>query len=120
VSRNWLIDLFKLADFFVQPGGPGDFNSYRLPSKLPELLAMGRPVVLPKTNIGLLMHDRVNALLTQRGDAAEITECVEALLRDSELAERIGQAGRRFAIEHFSWKRSTQQLEGFFRRILRR
>ena len=51
VRRHWLIDLFKLADFFVQPGGLDDFNTYRLPSKLPELLAMGRPVVLPNTNI---------------------------------------------------------------------
>jgi glycosyltransferase involved in cell wall biosynthesis len=118
VSRNWLIDLFKLADFFVQPGGPDDFNSYRLPSKLPELLAMGRPVVLPKTNIGLLMHDRVNALLTQRGDAAEITECVEALLTDSALAARVGQEGRRFAIEHFNWQRSAKGLESFYRKML--
>jgi hypothetical protein len=31
-------------------------------------------VVLPNTNIGLLMHDRINALLMQRGDAAEIAE----------------------------------------------
>ena len=120
VRRNWLIDLFKLADFFVQPGGPDDFNSYRLPSKLPELLAIGRPVVLPRTNIGLLMHDRINALLMQRGDAAEITDRIEALLKDNEFAERIGQAGRRFAIEHFNWERSARQLEGFYREVLRR
>jgi len=63
---------------------------------------MGRPLVLPKTNIGLLMHDRVNALLMQRGDAAEISECVEALLSDPILANRMGQAGRSFAIEHFN------------------
>ena len=43
-----------LADAFVQPGGPDDFNRYRLPSKLPEFLAMGRPVMLPHCNIG---HD---------------------------------------------------------------
>jgi glycosyltransferase involved in cell wall biosynthesis len=120
VRRNWLIDLFKLADFFVQPGGPDNFNSQRLPSKLPELLAMGRPVVLPKTNIGLLMHDRINALLMQRGDAAEITECLETLLSDPVLADRMGQAGRRFAIEHFNWERSTKHLESFYRRILGR
>jgi glycosyltransferase involved in cell wall biosynthesis len=65
-------------------------------------MAMGRPLVLPKTNIGLLMHDRVNALLMQRGDAAEISECVEALLSDPILANRMGQAGRSFAIEHFN------------------
>jgi glycosyltransferase involved in cell wall biosynthesis len=119
VRRHWLIDLFKLADFFVQPGGLDDFNSYRLPSKLPELLAMGRPVVLPNTNIGLLMHDRVNALLMQRGDAAEITECVESLLTDQALAARVGEEGRRFAIEHFNWSRSARQLEGFYREMLR-
>jgi glycosyltransferase involved in cell wall biosynthesis len=119
VRRDWLIELFKLADFFVQPGGPDDFNSYRLPSKLPELLAMGRPFVLPRTNIGLLMHDRISALLMQRGDAAEITECVERLLEDKELAERIGQAGRRFAIERFNWARSAQALESFYREVLR-
>jgi glycosyltransferase involved in cell wall biosynthesis len=120
VRRNWLIDLFKLADFFVQPGRPDNFNSHRLPSKVPELLAMGRPVILPNTNIGLLMRDGINGLLMQRGDAAEITECIEALLSDPVLADRLGQAGRRFAIEHFNWKRSTKQLESFYRRILGR
>jgi glycosyltransferase involved in cell wall biosynthesis len=45
---------------------------------------------------------------------------VEALLSDPVLADRIGQAGRRFAIEHFNWERSTKQLESFYRRILGR
>ena len=120
VRRHWLIDLFKLADFFVQPGELDDFNTYRLPSKLPELLAMGRPVVLPNTNIGLLMHDRINALLMQRGDAAEIAECVESLLTDQALAARVGEEGRRFAIEHFNWSRSAKHLACFYRRILGR
>jgi glycosyltransferase involved in cell wall biosynthesis len=120
VSRPWLVELLKLADFFVQPGGLDDFNRYRLPSKIPELLAMGKPVVLPKTNIGLLMHDRINAVLTERGDAAEITNCVEALLTDPELAARIGQEGRSFAVEHFNWDRSAKGLEGFYRQVLQR
>jgi len=120
VRREWLIDLLRLSDFFVQPGGADDFNRYRLPCKIPELLAIGRPVILPRTNIGLLMQHRVNALLMERGDAAEITECVQALLASPELADRVGQEGRRFAMEHFNWKRSTKQLEGFYREVLRR
>jgi glycosyltransferase involved in cell wall biosynthesis len=64
------------------------------------------------------MDDRMNALLMQRGDAAEIAECVEVLLTDSALAARVGQDGRRFAIEHFNWQRSAEGLESFYRVVL--
>ncbi len=120
VRRNWLVELLKLADFFVQPGGPDAFNDYRLPSKIPEFLATGRPVVLPRANVGLRMQDGVNALLMQHGDAAEITHCVEKLLTDPALADRLSREGRRFAIDHFSWQRSAQQLGGFYRDVLAR
>lgn len=118
VSRERLLELLKVADVFVQPGGPDEFNNYRLPSKVPEFLSMGRPVVLPRTNIGFLLKDRVNAMLMDRGDAAEITKCVEELLSDPAFAAEIGRAGRQFSIEHFNWGRSTKQLEGFYRQIL--
>ena len=120
VQRSWLVEILKLADFFVQPGGPDAFNSYRLPSKIPEFLATGRPLVLPMANVGLFMQDGINALIMQRGDAAEITHCVEKLLSDPALASRLGREGRRFATEHFNWQRSTEQLEGFYRDVLAR
>ena len=47
VPWHQIPNYLALADAFVQPGAPDDFNRYRLPSKLPEFLAMGRPVVLP-------------------------------------------------------------------------
>lgn len=118
VQRNWLVEILKLADFFVQPGGPNAFNNFRLPSKIPEYLAMGRPVILARANVGLHLQEGVNALLMERGDAAEITECVETLLVDPVLADRVGREGRRFAIKHFDWQRSTNQLEGFYRQLL--
>ena len=59
-----------LADAYVQPGAPDDFNRYRLPSKLPEFLAMGRPVILPACNLGNELTDGENALLLREGDGA--------------------------------------------------
>jgi glycosyltransferase involved in cell wall biosynthesis len=120
VRRDWLIDILKLADFFVQPGGPSAFNDYRLPSKIPELLAAGRPLVLARTNVGLQMRHQFNALLMERGDAAEITECAKTLMTDPALAVRLGQEGRNFAIEHFNWERSARKLVCFYRDVLRR
>jgi glycosyltransferase involved in cell wall biosynthesis len=102
-----------LADAFVQPGAPDDFNRYRLPSKLPEFLAMGRPVVLPDCNIGHDLTDGENALLLQRGDAREITTRLEQVIDDPELAGRLGAAGRAFALENLNWRENSLGLASF-------
>jgi glycosyltransferase involved in cell wall biosynthesis len=104
-----------LADAFVQPGAPDDFNRYRLPSKLPEFLAMGRPVVLPDCNLADDLADGENALLLRRGDALEIASRIEMLLDDRGLAERLGRGAREFAVERLSWPRNAAALADFYR-----
>jgi len=101
LARAELPALYRLADLFVQPGKPSPFEDLRLPGKLPELLATGRPVVLPDTNIAQLLRDGVNAVLQKTGTPEEIAEKCLFLLRDPALANRIGAEGRRFAIAHF-------------------
>jgi glycosyltransferase involved in cell wall biosynthesis len=107
-----------LADAYVQPGAPDDFNSYRLPSKLPEFLAMGRPVVLPACNLGNELSDGEDALLLERGDALEIAARIELLLDDRDLADRLGRGAREFALENLSWPRNAAALADFYRRTL--
>jgi glycosyltransferase involved in cell wall biosynthesis len=103
-----------LADAFVQPGPPDDFNRYRLPSKLPEFLAMGKPVILPHCNIGDDLVHGENALLLEEGNAMEIAMRIEDLLADPALAERLGQGSRRFALEQLSWQDNAAGLGRFF------
>ena len=107
-----------LADAYVQPGAPDDFNRYRLPSKLPEFLAMGRPVRLPRANIGNDLVDGEEALLLDRGDAQEIAAKLELLLDDPALAARLGEGARRFALENLSWQRNSRGLADFYRELL--
>jgi len=114
VDRSRLADVLKLADVFVQPGTTDEFNEYRLPSKLPDFLASGRPLILPAANLGLRLRDRIDALLLRRGDAAEIADRVIEVLRDNDLADRLGQNARRFAQENFNWQRSASGLEHFY------
>jgi glycosyltransferase involved in cell wall biosynthesis len=54
LPRSELPNLLALADVFVQPGKIDPFEDLRLPGKLPELLAMGRPVIMPNVNIAHL------------------------------------------------------------------
>lgn len=118
LDRARLIEVLKLADVFVQPGAPGDFNDYRLPSKLPEFLSLGRPVLLPKTNIGLRMSDNENAILLSRGDGEDIADRIERLIRDVARMEHIGHAARQFAIDEFDWNKSGKSLLEFYQRVL--
>ena len=107
-----------LADAFVQPGAPDEFNRYRLPSKLPEFLSMGRPVILPACNLGDELVDGEDALLLREGTALEIASRIEDLLDAPELARRLGERARKFALERLSWRRNAAELADFYRSAL--
>ncbi len=114
LDRRRLIEVAKLADFYVQPGAPGPFNDYRLPSKIPEFLALGRPVLLPRTNIGLQMEDGVDALLLTRGNGIEIADRLEELLNAPDKAGPLGEAARNFALKHLNWQQNAAALSSYY------
>ena len=118
VARPFLIELMKAADIFVQPGTPGPFNDFRLPSKLPEFMAVGRPIVLPATNVGTRMRHGEDALLLREGSAEEIAAAVERILSDSELAARLASNARAFAAANFDWEKQAGKLEVFLRQVV--
>lgn len=110
-------EYLALADAFVQPGAADDFNRLRLPSKLPEFLAMGRPVILPDCNIGHDLTDGVNALLLRRGDGLEVAERIERLIDDPELARRLGAGARDFALAELNWEDNSMALARFLAHV---
>jgi glycosyltransferase involved in cell wall biosynthesis len=111
LPRNELPNLLALADVFVQPGELDPFEDLRLPGKIPEFLAMGRPVVMPDTNIAHLFRDGLDAVLLRTGNADEIaTKCIE-LFSDPERADEIGRAGRCCAEKYFDVRCQAKRLE---------
>ena len=109
-----LAPLMALADIFVQPGEPDLFNDYRFPSKLPEFFALGRPVVLPRTNLGTIVRHGVDAYVLDRADAPGIIAAIQELRRDRALYERLSSGAVAFATAHFSWRRSAEALVAFY------
>jgi glycosyltransferase involved in cell wall biosynthesis len=117
VPRSSIPELLGAADILVQPGRPGRYTDYRLPSKLPEFFASGRPVVLPRANVGLEVENKREAMVLERGDAAEIATAVAQLAQDSALRSRIGAAGRAFALRRLRWSRTVDKIEELYRQI---
>ena len=115
VEKRRLPVLLALADVLVQPGQPGPFNDYRLPSKLPEFLASGRPVVMPRTNLASLLEDGRDALFLPSGGTPEdIADACQRLFRDPDLAATLGRHGAAFARSHFDLGGNTRALAALY------
>ena len=106
--------LLSLADALVQPGGDNSFNEYRLPGKLPEFFAMGRPVVLPRTNMGRFARHGEDAWVLDKVDALGIVDTILQFRANHALSERLGAGAVAFAREHFDWKKNASALAAFY------
>ncbi|MDB6115994.1 MAG: putative glycosyl transferase [Lacunisphaera sp.] len=114
LHHRHLPPLMALADIFVQPGAPDAFNDYRFPSKLPEFFALGRPVVLPRTNLGATLRHGIDAYVLPRADAAGIVAAISELHADRALYDRLAAGALAFSAQHFSWRRSAEALAKFY------
>ncbi len=116
VERTRLPDLLRLADVLVQPGADDAFNHYRLPSKLPEFLASGRPVILPPANVGLRVKGGREALILKTPDPAAIVAHCQRVFTDAALSRRLAAGGAAFARRRFDPRANARELESFYRK----
>jgi hypothetical protein len=114
VEYQELPEILACADVLVQPGTADEFNSYRLPSKLPEYLAMGKPVILPRANVGELLKDGMEALVLPNVEMESIVRAATTVSEDSELRQALGWGAAKFALRHFNWRRSASGLLAFY------
>ncbi len=120
VEKRKLPLLLALADVLVQPGRAGPFNDYRLPSKLPEFLASGRPVVLPPSNLAALMRNGLDAAFLPSGAPDEIADTCQRLFAAPDLCHQLGENAVSFARRHFDLATNTRALAEFYTATLAR
>jgi glycosyltransferase involved in cell wall biosynthesis len=116
-QHHHLAPLLALADFFIQPGEADAFNEYRFPSKLPEFFSIGRPVILPRTNLGRVVRHGEDAYVLEKADAAGIADAIRTLRADPALCERLSTGAVAFSEKHFSWSRAASGLLEFYRQL---
>jgi glycosyltransferase involved in cell wall biosynthesis len=116
IERAQVPEVMRLAEVFVQPGMPDEFNRHRLPAKVPEYLCMGRPVVMGEASIGAELLSASAARILPQVSAATMAEAVIWLLDHPQEAETMGARGRQFALERFAEKNITPALESFYRK----
>ena len=83
-----------------------------------EYLAAGRPLVAARTGVvPEVLTDGKQALLVPAGDADALAAALTRLLDDADLRARLGKAGRRRLVEHYSGARVAETLEAHYQRL---
>ena len=114
VERAIIPDLLAIADVLVQPGQSDRFNDYRFPSKIPEFLAMGKPVILPSTNIGRFLTHLKNAIILPVVDETSLSAAIDQVLENPTLAETLSEGAIQFVKSHLDWNQKSQDLKTFY------
>ena len=106
VAYEQIPEYFRAADLFFFPTHLEGFGIV-----VGEAMAAGLPVVTTRAQgVRTVVVEGETALCTDVGDVGAMTEAVGSLVRDPHLRQRLGTAGRRRILEHFSWAEKIDTL----------
>jgi len=115
VDDRTLAMSYKSAAALLLPLWDNDMSRARMPNKLAEYLASGRPAITCRVGdlLDFLFHG-VNAYLSKPGDERDFANQMIEILRDPSRANRIGAAGQKTSIDRFDYRSQIDTLAKFF------
>ena len=114
LPKPQVIQLLTHATVFVCP-------SIYEPMGIVNLEAMACETAVVASRVGGIpevVAEGETGFLVEPGNAAELAERVNELLGDTELAARFGKAGRKRAVEHFSWRTIAERTADLYRGLV--
>ncbi|MGD1701613.1 glycosyltransferase family 4 protein [Dapis sp. BLCC M229] len=120
VAREKLPEMLSAADvgLVIQKKTVTAFN---LPSKIPVILASGRPIIASVPDTGTAMRvvkESGGGIVVTPEDSQALAEAILELYENPEKLEQLGQQGRKYAEENFGSKNALNSYEGLFAEIL--
>lgn len=92
-----------------------------LPNAVLEYMSAGLPTVASHVGGNAeIVDDGVNGLLVPSQDAVGLGAAILRLLRDADLTRRLGESGRRFVTENYSFERLLSETDSLYTELLQR
>ena len=96
-------------------------TAFNLPSKIPVILASGRPIIASVPDTGTAMRvvkESNGGIVVTPEDSQALAEAILELYENPEKLEKLGQQGRKYAEENFGSKTALDSYEALFSEIL--
>jgi len=102
------------ADLFVLPFPDTIYNRGRWPNKICDYLSLGRPTVANPCGDIKFLFEKYEIGLLAEWDPEDFAQKIITLLKDSHLANRLGEEARKVAIYEYPWPVLVERLEDFY------
>ncbi len=115
VTAEEIPGIYRASDVFVAPAtGKESFGIVLI-----EALASGKPVVASDIDgYREIISHGVDGFLVEPGDADSLARHIEKILKNPELASKMGEMGRRKVMERYSWEIVSSMVEDYYFEVL--
>lgn len=117
-DKEAVADLYAAADVCLVPLRDDPLFREVIPSKMFEIMAMARPIVLSVDGDARAIVERAGAgLCVPPEDADAIAAAILRLHRDPALRQTLGESGRRFVESHYDRRDIAGRYADFLQRV---
>jgi glycosyltransferase involved in cell wall biosynthesis len=116
-SGEELGTILATADVCVSPDKANRMNDISTMNKIVEYMALGKPIVQFDLHEGRVSAGEAS-LYAVRNDVSSLAEAITQLADDSEMAARMGQAGKQRLTTKLSWEMQVPKLLAAYDRAL--
>jgi glycosyltransferase involved in cell wall biosynthesis len=96
-------DFYAAADVCLVPLKKRDIFRYNIPSKMFEIMACARPMILgAEGQARQLLEEAEAGIAVEPEDAVAYRDAIQRLARDPALCENFGMKGRAHVVEHYT------------------
>lgn len=117
VPHYLLSPYLAAAELFLLPFSDQGLHEARMPLRLGDYMAAGRPVVTSARSEVAELVEREGIGLAVEPRAAAFAEGVLQLLADDQKISEMGNRARSLAIEKFSWNQASLRLLNFYKEV---
>jgi glycosyltransferase involved in cell wall biosynthesis len=118
VARDVLLTAYHNARALLLPLFGDAQSQARFPTKLGEYLLSGRPVVTSATGeVPSLLTHCETAFIAPPDSTEAFAEAINVALNEPEVASRVGQAGRKLAVDRLDYRAHGAVLAAWLRQL---
>lgn len=120
-SKEKMPEFYAAADICLVPLKKRDYFLYNIPSKLFEIMACARPVVLGVQGQALAILNEANAgMAVEPEDAQAYADAIQKLAANPELRAFYGRNGREYVVRNYTRKRKAESYLEYLQQVVNR